>query len=81
MCKSKKTGGVNRRKKGGVMAYFQDNESAMNFKRSKHGAGTWISNHLRLQEEWRKRDKKFDLDDLDALEEEKTLEETEELNQ
>ncbi|MBP3389580.1 MAG: hypothetical protein J6K71_00195 [Clostridia bacterium] len=63
------------------MAYFQDNESAMNFKRSRHGAGTWISNHLRLQEEWRKRDKKFDLDDLDALEEEKTLEETEELNQ
>ena len=73
-CKSPK-------RKGGVMAYFQNNESAMNFKRSRHGAGTWISNHLRLQEEWRKRDKKFDLDDLDALEEEKTLEETEELNQ
>lgn len=62
------------------MAYFQDNENAMNFKRSRHGAGTWISNQLRLHEELRKRDKKFDLEDLDALEE-KTLEETEELTQ
>ena len=59
------------------MGYFQDHQNGSHFMR---GSQSWISNHLRLQEEWRKRDKKFDLDDLDALEE-KTLEETEELNQ
>ncbi|MBR5012375.1 MAG: hypothetical protein IKY15_00385 [Clostridia bacterium] len=61
------------------MGYFQDHQDGSHFMR---GGQSWISNQLRLEEEFRKRhSQKFDFDDLDALEEEKTLEETEELSQ